>query len=232
MRGAEAFIAGGLVDDSGIDSFLDKTIGVIHVGANSGQERDQYRRHGLAVVWIEPIEEVFDELVTNIVDYPEQLAFRELITDYDGKAYEFKIANNYGASSSIYEFGEHKDIWPSVQYTGSRTLKSLTLETFFARHNIKPHHYPALVMDVQGAELPVLRGAGNQLLKFRFVKAEAADFESYIGGATLSDLQEHLAKFGFEEISRVEFAKHENGGRYWDVLWERRDSILTEILRL
>src|SRR5215472_4628952 len=40
------------------DSFLRGVSGVIHVGANTGQERELYEKFGLHVVWIEPIPEV------------------------------------------------------------------------------------------------------------------------------------------------------------------------------
>ena len=41
---------------------LSQCRGVIHVGANSGQERKVYARLGLDVLWIEPIPGVFAEL--------------------------------------------------------------------------------------------------------------------------------------------------------------------------
>jgi hypothetical protein len=60
------------------------------------------------------------------------------------------------------------------------------------------------------------------LSQFRFVKAEAADFESYVGCAKLADLSKYLEPLGFMEISREAFASHPDGGQYWDVVWERR----------
>lgn len=202
-------------------SFLRKVAGVVHVGANTGQERDIYRDAGLRVVWVEPIVEVFDELTRNIAGYPNQRAFRALVTDENGKDYQFNVSNNAGLSSSILEFGQHRDIWPEVDYVSSRTLRSTTLEALFVDEKLSPAMYPALVMDVQGAELLVLKGAGAMLAQFQFVKAEAADFESYIGCAVLSDLDEYLKPFGFREIARHPFAKREAGGTYWDVIWER-----------
>lgn len=41
------------------NSFLSKGRGVIHVGANAGQERELYAAFGLHVIWIEPIPDVF-----------------------------------------------------------------------------------------------------------------------------------------------------------------------------
>ena len=92
------------------DSFLRRVPGVVHVGANSGQERDVYRDLGLRVLWIEAINEVFDELVRNIAGHPKQKSLCALLTDRDGAEYQFHIASNSGASSSIYQFGECLDI--------------------------------------------------------------------------------------------------------------------------
>ena len=204
-----------------IDSFLRKVPGVVHVGANSGQERDAYRDLGLRVLWVEAIDEVFGELVKNIAAHPKQKAFCALLTDQDDAEHQFYIASNAGASSSIYQLGECLDIWPELSYVSSRRLRSTRLDSLLRRQGVSPSNYPALVMDVQGAELLVLKGAGQMLGEFRFVKAEAADFESYIDCAKLEDLRQYLEPFGFKEMSRNHFASHPNGGSYWDVVWQR-----------
>ncbi len=212
------------------DSFLHRVRGVVHVGANSGQERDVYRDLGLRVLWIEAINEVFDELVRNIAGHPKQKSLCALLTDRDGAEYQFHIANNNGASSSIYQFGECLDIWPELSYLSTRTLRSIRLDSLFRREGIRPSNYPALVMDVQGAELLVL-GAGQMLGEFRFIKAKAADFESYVDCAKLDDLQQYLEPWGFKEIGRHPFATHPSRGTYWDVVWERPTKSILEQVR-
>ena len=142
--------------------------------------------------------------------------------------HQFHIASNEGASSSIYQFGECLDIWPELSYLSSRTLRSRRLDSLFRLEGISPADYPALVMDVQGAELLVLKGAGKMLGEFRFIKAEAANFESYVNCAKLDDLSHYLEPLGFKEISRNQFASHPNGGNYWDVVWERPARTLLE----
>jgi 2-O-methyltransferase len=154
-----------------VNSFLRKVPGVVHVGANSGQERNTYRDFGLRVVWVEAIDEVFSELVKNISDHPKQKAFCALLTDQDDAEHQFHIASNEEASSSIYQLGCHVDIWPEVSYLSSRTLRSQRLDSLFRQEGIIPSDYPALVMDVQSAELLVLKGAGQMLRKFRYIKA-------------------------------------------------------------
>src|SRR3954447_10825341 len=158
-----------------VDSFLRKVPGVVHVGANSGQERDTYRDFGLRVLWIEAISEVFNELVRNISDHPKQKAICALLTDEDDAEHQFHIASNEGASSSIYQFGQEcLDIWPELSFLSSRTLRSRRLDSLFGSESISPSDYPALVMDVQGAELLVLKGAGQMLSQFRYIKTEAS----------------------------------------------------------
>ena len=44
------------------NSFLNNVSGVIHVGANSGQERYEYNLYSLDVIWIEPIPKIFNKL--------------------------------------------------------------------------------------------------------------------------------------------------------------------------
>ena len=109
-------------------SYLRQVRGVIHVGANEGQERDLYAAFGLNVIWIEPIPEVFQVLRDNISELQTQRALNYLVTDEDGKEYEFHIANNGGASSSILDFSKHKEMWPGIRYTSTERLGALRLQ--------------------------------------------------------------------------------------------------------
>ncbi len=203
------------------DRFLQRSKGVIHVGANTGQEKQQYENHGLNVVWIEPIPEVFEKLSTNVRDLPKQQAYQCLVTDQDDAEYEFNVANNNGASSSILDFHLHKEIWPTVSYDKKIRLRSVTLPTFVQRHAIELDQYDALILDTQGTELLILRGASEVLRHFKFIKTEVPDFESYAGCCQLADLAEFMTRHGYTEISRNEFARREGGGRYYDVVYRR-----------
>ncbi len=204
------------------DRFLLEVSGVVHVGANLGQERELYSAHGLIVVWVEPIPEVFTQLNDNIRGFKGQRAFQALVTDVDDKEYEFHVANNDGASSSILELKQHKDIWPGVHYTTTVLLKSMTLATLFARQRIDASQYQALVIDTQGSELLVLRGSLPVLNTFKYIKTEVPDFESYEGCCQLSDINEFMIEHGYKEFSRAKFAIRAGGGNYFDVAYKRQ----------
>lgn len=203
------------------DKFLKKVSGVIHVGANTGQERDIYKKYGLHVIWIEPIPEVFQMLRTNLAGYSGQIAFQNLVTDQEDSEYAFQVANNNGGSSSILDLKLHKEIWPEVAYDRTITLRSTTLTSLLQKERINCTDYQALVLDTQGSELLVLKGADAILSGFRFVKVEVPDFESYRECCQLRDIEQFLTPRGFREFSRKKFAERPAGGNYYDIVYRR-----------
>lgn len=203
------------------DRFLREISGVIHVGANTGQERHLYDAYGLHVLWIEPIPEVFEKLQANIKAFPKQSAIQHLVSDCDDKEYQFHISSNDGLSSSMLDFKQHKDIWPDVDFTSTISLRSTTLTSLLQREQIDPSRYQALIMDTQGSELLVLTGAVPILSHLSFIKTEVADFESYAGGCQLSDIDSFMAEHGFKEYYRRTFASRTEGGNYYDITYRK-----------
>jgi FkbM family methyltransferase len=199
--------------------FLRGVDGVIHVGANSGQELELYAKYNLRVLWIEPLPDIFETLQENIRGFPAQSALMALVTDKDDAEYVFNIASNDGASSSIFEFGRVNEIWPEINYVSSIKIKSVTLDRLLGKVS---EEYQALIMDTQGSELLVLKGATNLLRHVKFVRTEAADFESYRGCARVDDLTTYLESFGFTLIRKDKFAESPKGGKYFDILYGRR----------
>jgi len=198
--------------------------GIVHVGANVGQERQYYAEHDLEVIWVEPIPEVFEKLIKNTKNYSKQRAFQALITDVEHQSHKFHITNNNGASSSIFELKKHKEIWPSVHATKTISLKSKTLLSLFKAEKIDPAKYQGLVMDTQGSELLVLQGALPLLKHFQFIKTEVADFEAYEGCCQLADIKQFMISNGFKEYSRRNFARPTKaGGQYYNVIYVREN---------
>jgi len=194
--------------------------GIVHVGANRGQETELYAKYDLDVLWVEPIPEVFEQLMHTIKKHKRQKAFQALITDVDDQIYQFNIANNNGASSSILQLKEHKEIWPDVHFNRTISLKSSTLSTLFKQAQIDPTKYQALVMDTQGSELLVLKGSLPLLKYFKFIKTEVADFEAYEDCCQLKDINDFMVSNGFKEYYRQQFAKPtKSGGKYYNIIY-------------
>ena len=204
------------------DRFFRKVSGVIHVGANTGQERGVYKKYGLRVIWVEPIPEVFETLKANLIGFPQQRALQYLVSDQDDTEYRFHIANNNGASSSILDLKLHKDIWPHVAYERTIMLRSKTLASLIEGERIEPREYDALIMDTQGSELLVLKGAVPILQNFTYIKTEVPDFESYAGCCQLADIASFLTRYGYREYSCHKFAERAEGGSCYDVVYKRK----------
>lgn len=80
--------------------------GVIHVGANSGQEVEDYHRHGFTTaIFVEPIPKEFAELRAKTATKPDYVAENALCSERAGETVRFNIASNSGQSSSIFALG-------------------------------------------------------------------------------------------------------------------------------
>ena len=207
------------------NKFLNEVAGVIHVGANTGQERRLYAAFRLDVAWIEPIPSVFAQLRGNLAEFPRQRAFQYLVTDRDEHIYDFHIASNEGQSSSILPLANHRNMFPKVYYSEELKLRSITLASLMKQEALDPLAFQALVLDTQGSELMVLRGATTVLPHFRFVKVEVPDFESYKGCCVSSELSDFMTQQGFSERRRDAFCTVRGVGAYFDVLYERTASL-------
>lgn len=200
-------------------SLMRKIRGVIHVGANLGQERDDYAH--LNVVWIEPIPELFAQLMQNIAGYPRQAAYRALITDTNVADCVLHVASNEGGSSSVLDLAMHRDIWPDIGFVADIHMPSMTLDTFVEREAIDLSRFNLLVMDTQGSELLVLRGASKTLRAMDAVVSEVADFEAYRNCARPGQIAEFLSTHRFRELMREPTAQHPSGGFYYEIVYRR-----------
>jgi FkbM family methyltransferase len=205
------------------NAFLKEGKGVIHIGANSGQERALYASFDLNVAWFEPIPAIFDRLVANIAAYPKQKAFNYLLSKEDGVKMILNVSNNDGQSSSIFDLKGHKKMWKNVHYVNKVELESISLPTVIKKENISLDEYDVLVLDTQGSELLILQGATSIVSKFRFIKLEASNFESYQGACMLPELTTWMKSAGFQLVEKTSFAYQIGVGTYYEVLFQRLD---------
>jgi FkbM family methyltransferase len=209
------------VDSMVLDSFLAEVPGVIHIGANLGQEREHYAALGLNVIWIEPIPAVFEALCSNISGYPNQRAYRCLLAAERGREYTLHVSDNDGAASSILDFAKHRKLHPDIHHLSDLNITSTTLTHLIDEQKIDIKDYGAIVLDTQGSELLVLKGALPLLSKLRYIKTEVADFESYVGCCQVSELTEFMIEQGFALLDKVPFIRRDGIGTYYEVVFRR-----------
>ena len=136
---------------------------VIHVGAHLGEEVDSYYNYGVDhSLWVEANVDLMRQLQSNISRYRNARSVNAVLIDVDEKDVVFNISNN-GVSSSVLELEHHKIDYPEVSYVGHREMKSRTLNTIFVENNIPFDLYDFINVDIQGAELMMLKGATDIL---------------------------------------------------------------------
>jgi hypothetical protein len=97
----------------------------------------------------------------------------------------------------------------------------MTLKSLLDTEGIDVAQYDALIMDTQGSELLVLKGAEPVLHHFKYIKTEIADFESYAGCCQLPEMEEFMTRHGYREFSRFKSATRRAGGNCYDIVYER-----------
>lgn len=199
--------------------------GIIHVGANLGQERDRYAKHRRPVVWIEPDPSLVPKLREHVAPFPEQRVIEALIGDVSGREVDFHIASNNGGSSSILEMKDHARMFPNVRYERTIRMATRTLPEVLEENGVDLNGYDALIMDTQGSELMILRGAEELLNGFRFVQIEVPDFESYEGCVMRDELVSYMDGHGFSVYVSECFKTTEGLGSYYDITFKRRGGV-------
>lgn len=101
-------------------------------------------------------------------------------------------------------------------------LRSKALASLLQDEGIDTTAYNTLILDTQGSEPLVLKGAVPILRKFTYVNIESPDYESCTGCSQLADIELFLARYGYREIIRDKFAEHSDGGCYYDIVYKQQ----------
>lgn len=192
-----------------------KVTGVFHAGAHLAEEAAEYRRLGIAPVWwVEANPAVINKIKANLRGYRNHYLIQALLYSEDGVDLQFNVTNYDGLSSSILEFGTHRDFSPNISFVERITLPTSTVDTLVEEHRIMGCNL--LSMDLQGAELHCLQGAKKFLEGCEYVYSEVNKDEVYVGCAQVEQIDEFLSDFERVETLWV-------GTQGWgDALWIRR----------
>lgn len=205
--------------DTVLDKYDIRLSGVLHLGANTGQEAELYQRRGAKmVIWVEAIPAVYEKLVKRVERFPGHVPLLACLGDEDGKRVKFNVANNEGQSSSLFEFGTHQIEHPSVKFIDQIEMETVRPDTLLHRSHLAIGQNWFLHLDLQGAELLALKGMGELLWRFAWVYSEVNQKELYVGCPHVREIDNYLACFDFVGIE-TKMERH-----FWgDKLYGRRD---------
>lgn len=176
---------------------------VVDVGANIGQFAlaAAHMLRPERLISLEPIPEVHGRLQR--LPLPAGIDFEACevaLADRPGQA-EFRVMSQT-ASSSLMPLGRiHRDLYPEIREERKILVSAETLDMFLAKH---PLVAPSLLkLDVQGAELAVLRGCSRLTECFRWILLETSTIPFYTGGGGFAEIHAHLAQAGYRWLGPV-----------------------------
>jgi FkbM family methyltransferase len=198
-----------------IEDFNLEITGVIHLGAHLAEEAQLYSDLGIQEVWwVEGNPGVMGKLQEILAPYGHHL-INALMADEDGEKRVFNITNYDGMSSSIFEFGQlHLTSSPDTKFVQRLELETRTLDSLVEEYGISGCNF--LNMDLQGAELLVLKGAEKALGDINYIYTEINEDYVYQNCALVGEIDAFLPDF-----KRV--ATGMTPARWGDALYVRRD---------
>ncbi len=186
--------------------------GVLQIGANNGQEIKKFVTEGIRYgVFVEPLPKAFEQLKNLTSPHPGYLAINALCASESGQEKVFFVSDQAGGSSSMLKPTGHLDIHPEVGFGTELILRTDTVDDIFRKLRIGGYEQitgklDLLYVDVQGAELDVLKGAEEFLQQARFVFVEVSHGGLYEGDTSIKPVLEflegHKFKLAFTYINR------------------------------
>jgi len=191
------------IDPNLMKSYIEKigVRGIFHLGASFCQELIMYRNLGIPsnqIVWIEAIPTIVEQMKANGIQNMYQAVFAE----FPGEV-SFNVTNNSGMSSSILDLKTHLIEHPEVQLSHKLTLHAQTMKQFVDTNQLPEGCLDFLVMDIQGAELHVLRGSPEVLKDIKMIVTEVSTTELYAGQGLFHELTAFLDAHGFVCVQQV-----------------------------
>ena len=186
--------------------------GVIHVGMYKAEEYPFYKKAGVStIMFVEANKNLAHEWINDDPNcYVVHAAVSDKVEDV-----EFHITNN-GASSSLLELGDHKNVYPHIQYVDTVKMKTTTLDTVIEKVGIKMSQWNILVFDIQGVELKAMSGLSD----WTYIDAVFTEInyrEMYKGCALEPEVTEFLSEKGFKKVEEVD-----TGCGWGDALYIRK----------
>ena len=178
---------------------------LIQIGASGGQEVELFSEVGVtSAVLIEPLDFPYSVLHEKVASHAGFFPCKALITSKNEQSVSFYVASNSGMSSSILEPKKHLNLYPDVTFPEKLSLVGYRLDylidDLFRKNFINFASADMLYLDVQGAELIVLKSAGQLLENASYVWTEVGSGGGYEHAAKYTEIINYLDFYNFQMI--------------------------------
>jgi FkbM family methyltransferase len=169
--------------------------GVIHVGAHFAEEHYEYTECGIKkFVYIEPCLPAYDNMLSKFNGQENISIFNCACGKEDAFLPMYVSHQNEGQSNSILAPKLHKEQHPEIIFDDAEIVTVTPLSKIpFERSD-----FNFLVMDCQGYEGEVLKGADNVLPSIDIIYTEVNRGQTYEGNMEIDEMIKFLDERGFE----------------------------------
>lgn len=169
--------------------------GILHVGAHEGEEARDYEKHwGAKTIWVEAQEKLASDLASRL-DPLKNKVLSGAIWSEDGLSLDLHITNN-GQSSSLLNLEKHLEFYPQIRKISNARVKTKRIDSII-RNELG---FDFMNLDIQGAELEALKGAGDRLSEFKYIYCEVNRIHLYKDCALVGQIDEYLKHRGFLRV--------------------------------
>jgi FkbM family methyltransferase len=187
--------------------------GAIQVGAHYAQEHKDYVAAGIKrFAYIEPCAATFNVLRNKFAAHHHIQLFNVACGDVEGEQVMYTGSQNEGQSNSLLKMDKHLKIHPGITLPTTELVTVKRLDSLGLAHK----GFQLLVMDCQGFEGRVIKGATETLKQINWVYSEV-NRDAVYSGCTLVDELDKL----LHEFERVETGQWV-GGMWSDALYIRK----------
>lgn len=172
---------------------------LIHVGASICQEAAYYAKFNFKeVIWIEALNEIVEKAKNEVAQFDNQYVVNALCLAESGRFVSMNVSSNNSESSSVLEPFRHKDVFRDINFHNSKMelIESTTLDKVMEKMEVYSNYI--LVIDVQGAELEVLKGAPRTIEKSLFIFCEVSAIHLYKEQVLVEEIVNFLRKYNFK----------------------------------
>jgi FkbM family methyltransferase len=192
-----------------LSSYIENRDLIVHCGGHKGQEDHLYENVGFKkIIWVEAIPDLADFMKIKFAGKDAHEVINTALWSKSGELLDFHVSSNSKASSSFLKMKNHKNAFPEVHVTDVIKIKTETLDEVMRDKSA----ISLLLLDLQGAELEVLKGAKETLKISDHLFVEVSLTELYSKQALFSDLLLFLHGRGFSlrDFDLVEKSGHGN----------------------
>jgi FkbM family methyltransferase len=169
--------------------------GLLHIGGHYGGELQKYKSHNIDnIVLFEPLSSNFSVLSEAVKNIGGNVVAHQVALGNDNRKVTMNISSNEAQSSSILTPKVHLTAHPEVSFSGTEEVEMKKLDDYDYKD------YNMIVVDVQGYELEVLKGASQTLHNIDYIYCEVNRDEVYEGNARVEEIDEFLSTYGFKRV--------------------------------